>query len=105
MGCVVEFESKKIDELSKIEHKYEPEERTIHGLKVKDIIYNIVDHNSIVAIWQDDHEDTHYANRLWRGMAHSIPEEIGNLRFKRIFGLMSESIYDSDIVNIDTYWN
>ena len=104
MGCVVEFESKKIDELSKIEHKYEPEERTHHGYKVKDLIYNFIDHNSIVAIWADDPEDTHYANRLWKGMAHSIPNDIKGLKFKRIFSSEADTIENSDVINIDTYW-
>ena len=86
------------------ETKYEPEERTVHGLRVKDLIYNIIDHNSIVAIWCDDPEDTHYANRLWKGMAHSIPEDIGNLRFKRIFSSIPETVSEGDVINIDTYW-
>ena len=89
---------------SKIEHKYEPEERTHHGYRVKDLIYNFVDHNSIVAIWEDDPEDTHYGKLVWKGMAHSIPQNVKERRFKRIFSSMAESIHDSDVVNIDVYW-
>ena len=91
--------------LSKEETKYSPVERTIHGLRVKDLIYNIVDHNSIVAIWQDDPQDTHYSIRMWKGMAHSIPKEIENLKFKRIFSSIPETVLEGDVVNIDTYWN
>ena len=93
------------ERLRKQESRYEPIERTYHGFKVKDLIYNFIDHNSVVAIWSDDPEDTHYSKMLWKGMAHSIPEEFENLRFKRIFGTIVESIYDSDTVNIDTYWS
>lgn len=86
------------------ETKYEPEERTVHGLRVKDLIYNIIDHNSIVAIWADDPEDTHYSRLQWKGMANSIPEKMGNLKFKRIFSAEADKIENSDIINIDTYW-
>ena len=87
------------------ETKYEPEERTIHGLRVKDLIYNIIDHNSVIAIWSDDPQDTHYSNRLWKGMAHSIPKEIGDLKFKRIFSSIPETVLEGDVINNDTYWN
>lgn len=104
MGYVIEFESKKIDELSKIEHKYEPEERTVHGLRVKDLIYNIIDHNSVISLWENDHENTHYNKLLWKGMAHSIPEDFLERKFKRVFSSVPETILEGDMINVEVYW-
>lgn len=93
------------DRLSKQEHRYQPVERTkTNDWLVEDVIYNVIDHNTIVAIYEDDKEDTHYGIRLWRGMAHSIPEQYRKRKFKRVFGSVAESIHDSDVVNIDVYW-
>lgn len=77
--------------------------KRIFGLTVYDIIDNIVDHNSIVAIWEDDKDDPHFANRIWKGVGWKIPDEIGNRKFKRIFSSIPETVLEGDVVNIDVY--
>jgi hypothetical protein len=86
------------------ETKYQPQQRTHFGYRVKDLIYNFIDHNSTIAVWCDDPEDTHYSKLLWKGIAHSIPKEIGDLKLKRIFSSEADTIENSDVINIDTYW-
>ena len=77
--------------------------KRIFGLDVYDIIDNIVDHNSIVAIWEEDKEEPHYSNRLWKGEGWRIPDYIGHRKFKRIFSSIPETVLEGDVVNIEIY--
>ena len=77
--------------------------KRIFGLNVYDIIDNIVDHNSIVAIWEDDKDDPHFANRIWKGEGWKIPDDIGLRKFKRIFSSIPETVLEGDVVNIEVY--
>lgn len=65
--------------------------------EVVDVIFS---HNNVIALWIEDESDKHYSNCLWKGMAHSIPEEFKNYRFKSILGIGSEILDDSHIINI-----
>ena len=92
------------ERLREEETKYTPRERRVFGIRLDDLPYNIIDHNSIVAIWEDDPQDTHYANRLWKGVAHSIPPHLLERKFKRIFSSIPETILEGEPINIEVYW-
>lgn len=75
--------------------------KRIFGLTVEDIIDNIVDHNSIVALWLKDQEDPHYSNQLWRGEGWKIPDPYLDYKFIRIFSAIPDTVLAGDVVNIE----
>ena len=75
--------------------------KRIFGLNVQDIIDNIVDHNSIVCLWEEDMTDTHYLNKLWKGEGWAIPDPYLGYKFVRIFSSTPETVLEGDVVNIE----
>lgn len=69
--------------------------------EVHELVDVIFSHNSIIALWVEDENDSHYSNILWQGMAHSIPEEYKKYTFKSIQGVVAENIRQSNIININ----
>ena len=67
---------------------------------VKELIDHIVDHNSIVALWETDYTDPHYSNCLWRGEGWRVPEPYTNYKVIRVFSAIADSVSSSDVVNI-----
>ena len=76
-------------------------EKRVFGLTISDIIDNIVDHNSVIALWEEDENDPHYMNLLYRGQGWQIPDSYLKYKFVRIYSAEAESIELSDVVNIE----
>lgn len=75
--------------------------KRIYGLIVEDIIDNIVDHNSVVALWLEDKDDPHYSNCIWRGQGWKIPDPYNSYKFVRIFSSIPDTVLAGDVVNIE----
>lgn len=67
-------------------------------LFVKDLIDTLISHNETVALWRDNESAT--KERIWKGMAHELPHNLLNQELIRIFGVIPESIAESDTINI-----
>ena len=76
-------------------------EKRVFGLTISDIIDNIVDHNSVIALWEEDENDPHNMNLLYRGQGWQIPDSYLKYKFVRIYSAEVESIELSDVVNIE----
>ena len=59
--------------------------------KVGDLPDRVFSHNSIIAIWIDIPNE-HYSQRVWRGMAWDIPKQYSEMKFKKIFGTIADTI-------------
>lgn len=70
------------------------------NLTLNQAIGTVIDSNSIVEIWVDCEYDSHLRKSLWRGMAHSIPEELLKLTNWQVFSALCENIEDSKVINI-----
>ena len=75
--------------------------KRISGLTVSDLIDNIVDHNSVVALWETDKDEPHYMNEVWRGTGWAIPDPYNDYKFVRIFSSVPETLEKGDVVNIE----
>ena len=60
-----------------------------------------MDHNQTVIIWEADDGDN--CKSIWVGPVWKMPEDIGDKIFKRLFGVVADSIIDSDRINIEVY--
>lgn len=69
-------------------------------LCVKDLIDTIISHNSVIELYEESKDDPHYSVRIWKGMAHHLPEHFGRYKFLSIVGSICENIADSDHINI-----
>lgn len=68
--------------------------------KVGDMVDKFFSHNTIIALWYEDPTDRHYSDMLWRGMAWNIPENYKSLPFVKFMGIVAETVYESDTLNI-----
>lgn len=59
-------------------------------------------HNSFIALYSPDIEESHYSNQIYDGMEWALIESsLANLPFKRLFGCVAESLYKSDRIYIE----
>lgn len=78
----------------------------MHGKEVftvGELVGWIVDHNSIVALWEEDKNDPHYSNRIYKGMGHAIPNNLKSYKVDRIFSSVPETILEGDVVNLEVF--
>lgn len=69
--------------------------------KVKNLIDKVILHNEVVALWFEVVAgDKAYDELIWKGMAWGIPEAYKQCEVVKIFGIIQESIYETDIINI-----
>ena len=73
--------------------------KRIFGLTVSDLIDNIIDHNSIIALWEQDSEDPHYNNLIWKGEGWKIPDPYIDYKFIKIFSALPDSVKNGDVIN------
>ena len=72
-------------------------------LTVGEVVGWIVDHNAIVALWEEDKTDPHYSNRIYKGMGHKIPPHLKEYKVDRIFSSIPETVLEGDVVNIEVF--
>lgn len=62
----------------------------------------IFSHNEIVAIWEKRKDDDGfgYSELVWFGMAHEIPNKYLSKTNWKIFGVIANSLCESDRLNI-----
>ena len=67
-------------------------------MKIGKSIDKLFERNEIIALWYET--DKSYKVMFWRGMAWSLPKNYRKYHIKRIFGTISQSIAESDTINI-----
>lgn len=66
-------------------------------MSIEEAIDVIFSHNELVRIWN---KRDRYDSLEWSGMAHEIPMCYKDLTDWKIKGIIAESIYESDYINI-----
>ena len=74
-------------------------------MPIKDLVSkHIINHNSIVEIYEQEKDDTHYSKRIYRCMAWEMEKhQVGNRKLKYIFSALAEGKddFDSDRICIE----
>lgn len=72
-------------------------------LTLKDLVSkHIINPNSVVDVYEQDKNNPHYSNRIFKGMAWKMEKgEIGNRKLKHIFSAVAETISESDRICIE----
>jgi len=73
------------------------------GITLKELVsMHIINPNSIVEVYEQDKNDPHCSNRIFKGMAWEMEKnEICNRKLKHIFSAISETISESDRICIE----
>lgn len=74
-------------------------EKALNSIEIGSLIDLLFSHNEVVSLWKEQKPLGIY-RLFWRGSAWAIPEEIKSLKFKQFKGFVSDSIYESDTLNI-----
>lgn len=79
--------------------EYSYNNNSSRGITLQQMLYEeIIDHNSIVSLWEKDDDDPHYSNLVWKGEFWKLPSEYEN-RVGQIHGVMSDpkDIWGDDV--------
>lgn len=73
------------------------------GLTLKELVSkHIINHNSIVDVFEQDKNNPHYSNRIFKGMGWEMEKDkVGNRKLKYIFSAVSDTITESDRICIE----
>ena len=69
------------------------------GITLQQMLYEeIINHNSIVSLWEKDEDNPHYSNLLWKGEFWELPEMYKD-RIGQIHGVMPDpkNIWSDDV--------
>ena len=69
-----------------------------NDMKIRDMIDNVISHNSRVSVWKNSGEG--YSSLVWKGMAWEIPECYLDSN-AMIFGTVCDNISDSDYLHFE----
>lgn len=74
--------------------------KVISKPSIDEAIDVIFSHNERLKIWKPDAKDKNCSILEWEGMAHELPKMYADKTNWRIIGIVAESVYDSDAINI-----
>ena len=70
--------------------KYSYDHSSSKGITLQQMLCEeIIDHNSIVSLWEKDKDDPHLSNLIWKGMFWKLPEKYKN-RIGQIHGVLPD---------------
>ena len=72
-------------------------------MKIKKLVSKgIINPNSVVDVYEQDKNNPHYSNRIFKGMAWKMEKhEVGNRKLKYIFSAVAETRSESDRICIE----
>lgn len=100
---MVEIDGVKIplDRLCEIAEAEQEGRLIVTPCKVGDMVDTVFSHNESIALWEEHKdEEGRPAYLIWAGMAHELQERYREAECIRIFGLIPESVWYADRLNI-----
>ena len=71
-----------------------------YPIKLKDATNLLYEHNELINLWYKSDNYRNGYTKLWSGEAWALPDEYSNLNLLKFIGIISDSIYHSDHINI-----